>query len=186
MPEGPEVRKFADAVDGVLTGRVIRSLEARTREARKWLEDNGTRLVGHRVLSVRSHGKHLVGQIEGGFYFHSHLMMWGRWLTFFPDPPADVDRRERARVVVYGGAAIMYSGPIFNVGEGDPRGHIEHLQTLGPDVLPYEGVFDDAEFRGRLQLPEYRDLTIGAALLNQTSLRVWETTCVLKCFLAVG
>jgi len=167
MPEGPEVRKFADAVDGVLTGRVIRSFDARTRDARKWLEENGTRLVGRRVLSVRSHGKHLVGQIEGGFYFHSHLMMWGRWQTFVPHPPDDVDRRERARVVVEGGAAILYSGPIFNVGEGDPRGQVEHLQTLGPDVLPYKGIFNDAEFSRRLKLREYRDLTIGAALLNQ-------------------
>ncbi len=167
MPEGPEVRKYADAVDRVLSGRTIRSLEARTREARKWLETNGARLVGRRVLSVRSHGKHLVGQIDGGFYFHSHLMMWGRWLIFVPEPPADVDRRERARVIVDGGAAIMYSGPIFNVGEGDPRGRIEHLQTLGPDVLPYDHDFDSAEFRRRLQFPENRDLTIGAALLDQ-------------------
>ncbi|CAN5886380.1 endonuclease VIII [soil metagenome] len=167
MPEGPEVRKFADEVDSVLTGRVIRSFEARTREARNWLVDNGARLFGRRVLSVRSHGKHLVGQIEGPFYFHSHLMMWGRWHTFVPDPPPDIDRRERARVVVEGGAAIMYSGPIFNVGEGEARGHVEHLQMLGPDVLPYEGGFDEAEFRRRLQGPEYRDLTIGAALLNQ-------------------
>lgn len=167
MPEGPEVRKYADAVACVLTGHYIRSFTARTREARKWIEDNGTRLVGRRVLSVRSHGKHLIGQIEGGFYFHSHLMMWGRWLTYVPEPPAEVDRRERARVVVEGGAAIMYSGPIFNVGEGDPHRHIEHLQTLGPDVLPYEGVFDEAEFRRRLQKPENMDLTIGAALLDQ-------------------
>jgi formamidopyrimidine-DNA glycosylase len=167
MPEGPEVRRYADTVGGVLADRAIRSFEARTREARKWLKDNGTRLVGRHVLSVRSYGKHLVGRIEGGFYFHSHLMMWGRWLTFVPYPPAEVDRRERARVVVDGGAAIMYSGPIFNVGEGDPLSHIDHLQTLGPDVLPYGAGFNDAEFRRRLQLPEYRDLTIGAALLNQ-------------------
>ena len=167
MPEGPEVRKFADAVDSVLTGRVIRSVEARTREAKHWLANNGTRLVGRRVLNVRSHGKHLIGQIEGGFYFHSHLMMWGRWQTFVPVPPPDVDRRERARVVVDDGAAILYSGPIFNAGEGDPYSLVEHLNTLGPDALPYEGNFDDKEFLRRLKLPEYRDLTIGAALLHQ-------------------
>jgi formamidopyrimidine-DNA glycosylase len=137
MPEGPEVRKYADAVDSVLTGRKIISLTARTREARNWLGENGTRLVGRRVSSVRSHGKHLVGLIEGGFYFHSHLMMWGRWQTHLPEAPADIDRRERARIVVEGGAAILYSAPIFNVGEGDPAAQIEHLRTLGPDVLPY-------------------------------------------------
>ncbi len=167
MPEGPEVRKFADAVDSVLTGRAIHSVAARTREARKWLGENGTRLVGRQVLNVRSYGKHLIGEIEGGFYFHSHLMMWGRWQTFVPNPPADVDKRERARITVEGAAAILYSGPIFNLGEGDPHAQIEYLQTLGPDVLPYEGAFNDAEFRRRLQLPENRDSTIGAALLDQ-------------------
>ena len=167
MPEGPEVRRYADAVDAVLTGHTISSFDARTREARKWLEANGSRLMGRRVLSVRSHGKHLVGKIEGGFYFHSHLMMWGRWLTFVGHAPVEVDRRERARVAVEGGGAIMYSGPIFNVGKGDPCERIEHLETLGPDVLPYEGVFDEAEFRRRLQLPENRDSTIGVALLDQ-------------------
>jgi formamidopyrimidine-DNA glycosylase len=89
------------------------------------------------MLSVRSHGKHLVGLIEGGFYFHSHLMMWGRWQTYVPEAPPDIDRRERARIIVQGGAAILYSAPIFNVGEGEPAEHIEHLSSLGPDVLPY-------------------------------------------------
>ena len=32
MPEGPEVRKYADALAAVLTGRVIKSLEARTNQ----------------------------------------------------------------------------------------------------------------------------------------------------------
>ena len=137
MPEGPEVRKYADAVDAVLTGRPIISLTARTRDAREWLADNNQRLAGRQVISVRSRGKHLVGLIDGGFYFHSHLMMWGRWQTYIPEAPSDIDRRERARIVVKGGAAILYSAPIFNVGEGDPAEHIEHLSSLGPDVLPY-------------------------------------------------
>ena len=57
MPEGPEVRKYADAVDSALAGGAIRSLTARTREARQWLAANGTRLAGRRVISVRSHGR---------------------------------------------------------------------------------------------------------------------------------
>lgn len=175
MPEGPEVRKYADALDAVLHGRVVTLLEARTREARKWLEVNRERVVGRRVTRVMSHGKHLIGDIEGGFFFHSHLMMWGRWLTFgshvssnrknFTLP--DKDRRERARIAVDGGAAILLSAPIFDVGEGDPYETIENLRSLGPDVLPYNKRFAAAEFRRRLFGAENRDLTIGAALLNQ-------------------
>ena len=168
MPEGPEVRKYADALAEVLTGRTIKSFTARTQNARKWLEDNNGRLIGRRVKTVRSHGKHLIGLIGGDFYFHSHLMMWGRWQTFLPEPPEEIDRRERARIIVESGAAILFSAPIFNVGKGDPYSQVEHLGTLGPDVLPYKGPFKQKEFRRRLL--ENRDLSIGAALLNQQAL----------------
>ena len=109
-------------------------------------------------------------------------MMWGRWQTFpaaeVKDPrgsvpslvellPVEKDRRERARIVTDGGAAIFFSAPIFNVGEGDPCEQIENLASLGPDVLPAEGKFNRAEFRRRLLLPEHLEATIGAALLNQ-------------------
>ena len=174
MPEGPEVRKYADALDNALSGRAVVSFEARTKEARKWLLENEQRICGRKVERVVSHGKHLFGYIEGSFFFHSHLMMWGRWLTFGPNKrarkskPIEVperDRRERARIVVQGAAAILFSAPIFNVGEGDPYDKIEILATLGPDALPYRGPFDREEFLRRLR--EVNDETVGAALLNQ-------------------
>jgi formamidopyrimidine-DNA glycosylase len=93
-------------------------------------------------------------------------MMWGRWQTFEkPIGLPEKDRRERARIVVEGAAAILFSAPIFNVGEGDPYARIEILATLGPDALPYHGPFKRAEFLRRLL--EHKDETIGAALLNQ-------------------
>src|SRR6185437_3016783 len=172
MPEGPEVRKYADALDAALSGRAIVSLQARTKEARKWLHENEQRLRGRRIERVVSHGKHLVGYIEGDFFFHSHLMMWGRWQTFGPTRRRgksielpEKDRRERARIVVAGAAAILFSAPIFNVGEGDHYDVIEILATLGPDALPYSGRFSRKEFLRRLL--EHNEETIGAALLNQ-------------------
>ncbi len=167
MPEGPEVRKYADALDEVLTGQAIVSIQARTRVARQWLLDNGDRLSGRSVLRVVSHGKQLLGYLEGNFYFQSHLMMWGRWTTFHGAPPVDRDRRERARVVVGRGGAILLSAPIFSIDEGNPYEQIEHLSSLGPDVLPYNGAFNEKEFRRRLISPEHLQTPIGAALLNQ-------------------
>ena len=168
MPEGPEVRKYADALDAALTGRAIVSFEARTKDAREWLHESEPRLRGRRVERVISHGKHLLGYIEGDFFFHSHLMMWGRWQTFGPSKRLELperDRRERARIVVKGAAAILLSAPIFNVGEGNPYEQIEVLATLGPDALPYHGPFKRTEFLRRLA--EHKTDTIGAALLNQ-------------------
>jgi formamidopyrimidine-DNA glycosylase len=167
MPEGPEVRRYADSLDSVLTGGPIRSFSARTVAAKEWLKQNGEHLQDRLVGTVFSKGKHLVGLIDGGFYFHSHLMMWGRWQTFKPEPPVEHDRRERARIVVEKGAAVLYSAPIFNVGQGDPFLSVAHLGTLGPDVLPYDKKFDAPEFRRRLFSDGNTKLTIGAALLNQ-------------------
>ena len=177
MPEGPEVRKYADALDAALSGRVILLFEARTKDARAWLKQHEQSLMGRRVERVISHGKHLIGYIAGGFFFHSHLMMWGRWQTFMAAKSRgrrsgtvelpEKDRRERARIVVEGGAAILFSAPIFNVGKGDPYEQIEILPTLGPDALPYRGRFASREFQRRLFLPEHQEHTIGAALLNQ-------------------
>jgi len=82
MPEGPEVRKYADALDKVLTGRVIVSFEARTKAARKWLEHHEQSIRGRRIKRVVSHGKHLIGYIDGGFFFHSQLMDVGTLANF--------------------------------------------------------------------------------------------------------
>jgi endonuclease-8 len=86
---------------------------------------------------------------------------------FRPKAPVEVDRRERARIVVDKGAAVLLSAPIFNVGQGNPYEQIEILSSLGPDVLPYKGKFQRSEFLNRLLMPEHRELSIGAALLNQ-------------------
>lgn len=170
MPEGPEVRKYADALEAALIGRAIVSLEARTKEARKWLHENEPRLKGRRIKRVVSHGKHLLGYIEDDFFFHSHLMMWGRWQTIGPAKGKQLelperDRRERARIVVNGAAAILLSAPIFNVGQGDPYEKIEILATLGPDALPYHGPFKRTAFLDRLA--KHKNETIGASLLDQ-------------------
>jgi formamidopyrimidine-DNA glycosylase len=165
MPEGPEVRRHADALDAALGGETVIALEARTRAARAWLEAHPGAFEGRRVESVRSHGKHIVGRVEDGLYFHSHFMMWGRWLV--EDAPPERDRRERARIVTARATAVLRSAPIFEVGEGDPYAHVESLATLGPDALPYDGRFDEVGFRRLLLAPGNATRPVGAALLDQ-------------------
>lgn len=168
MPEGPEVRRFADLVNTALVGKPIVSLTARTRRAKAWLSEHPGILTGRRIEIVRSRGKYLIGSIEGGYYFYSHLMMWGRWLTV-EEEPTEIDRRERARIVVPGATAILYSAPIFELGIGDPFESVETLKSLGADILPYPDgePFEQLIFKTRLQKPENGDRTIGATLLDQ-------------------
>lgn len=171
MPEGPEVRRHADAVHAALAGKPITAFSARTRAAKAWLAEHPGAFVGRRVERVHAHGKHLIGRVEDGLYFHAHLMMWGSWRVVAPDDPlaAERDRRERARIAVEDAVALLFSAPVFDVGHGDPYDHLDRLATLGPDILPYEGpdAFDAGAFRRRLLQDTFADWTIGAALLNQ-------------------
>jgi endonuclease VIII len=98
MPEGPEVRRYADQLAGVLCGQKLVRVDARTKAAKAWLAEHPSTLIGRKVESVRSRGKNLVGTIEGGYYFYSHLMMWGRWQIEARDEEIPRDRRERARL----------------------------------------------------------------------------------------
>lgn len=174
MPEGPEVRRHADALDAALAGRPVTALSARTREARAWLAARPHAFPGQRVQRVWAHGKHLVGEVEGGLFFASHLLMWGRWHVVPADDPAVAtpDRRERARVVTPEAAALLYSAPVFHVGEGDPYAHVPWLADLGPDALPYDGpaAFDRDAFHARLFSGAHGGRAIGAVLLDQTVL----------------
>jgi formamidopyrimidine-DNA glycosylase len=171
MPEGPEVRRNAIMLGEALTGHPLRAVDARTREARAWLAAHRGDILGREIGPIRSHGKHLIGDIGGSHYFHVHLMMWGSWRVVAPDDPIALerDRRERARLEVPATVALLFSAPIFNIGEGDPYRQIPILATLGPDILPEKGeAFDRREFLRRLLAPENRARTIGAALLDQS------------------
>jgi endonuclease-8 len=167
MPEGPEVRRYALQLQEALELEPVIALSARTKNAKAWLLEHGAGLVGRRIETIRSHGKHLYGVLEGGVGFHSHLMMWGRWQVFGPNENPEPDRRERARIVSNRSCAVLFSAPIFEIFHGQPYEVVENLRTLGPDVLPYEGGFDSAEFERRLHLPENAPREIGAVLLDQ-------------------
>ncbi|MEG4508421.1 DNA-formamidopyrimidine glycosylase family protein [Microcoleus sp. F6_B4] len=168
MPEGSEVRRFADALNQALGGTPIVSLKARTKTASSWEKEHPGVLLNRRIERVLSHGKHPVGLTEGGYYFHSHLMMWGSWAVL-DNPPQEIDRRDRSRIVVPDACAILYSAPIFDLDAGNPFEIVENLRTLGTDILPYpeEKPFDAPVFLQKLLTSENSRRTIGAVLLDR-------------------
>ncbi|GAB5518866.1 MAG: endonuclease VIII [Rhodothermales bacterium] len=169
MPEGPEVRHHADALHDALAGRPLRDVAARTKKAKAWLAQHPEAFVGQTVEQVIAHGKHLIGFVTGDLYFHSHLMMWGRWQVVPPDDErvANRDRRERARLVTDDAVALLYSAPIFEVGRGNPYAQDTRLGSLGPNALSYGAPFDVEAFLNRLLCPEQFERTLGAVLLDQ-------------------
>lgn len=167
MPEGPEVRRFADDLARALAGKKILSVSARTKDARAWLTANPQALPGRKILSVTAVGKNIIGIIDGGFYFYSHQMMWGRWFTHKKSEAPEVEKLERARIVTTNSVAILRSAPIFRVGAADPFKAIPYLAEIGPDCLPSKGnEFDSKEFVSRLK--KHGGSFVGTAILDQS------------------
>jgi endonuclease-8 len=167
MPEGPEVRRYALQLNEALKDSEILHFSSRLKGAKRWLLDHPTQLIGRKIESVCSHGKHLYGTIEGELGFHSHLMMWGRWFIHQPNEIIEIDKRERARIGTTKSIAILFSAPVFEIFEGNPYDSIENLRTLGPDILPYDGHFKGEEFKNRLLQNQNLNREIGAVLLDQ-------------------
>lgn len=167
MPEAPEVRKYADNLATALVGGRIISFSARTKHARAWFAANESELIGLKIDKVFARGKNIIGLIEGGYYFYSHQMMWGRWEIHSAEQEIDRDRRERARITTDGATAILMSAPVFEIGEGEPLEVVPYLKLLGPDVLTYGENFNDAEFRKRLLRSQSKNRTLGDVLLDQ-------------------
>ena len=97
MPEGPTIRNTADRLREVLAGRRIEHAQSPLKKAAA--EDWTGKLTGRLVLDVRSHGKNLFVDFDGGWTLYTHMMMWGTWHVYTRDEPW---RKEasKARVVL--------------------------------------------------------------------------------------
>lgn len=82
MPELPEVETTRRHLEPALVGRVIEKAvvtHARTARRNASPEELVERLQGRRVLSLRRHGKFLVGELDDGWTLIAHLGMSGRF-----------------------------------------------------------------------------------------------------------
>ena len=79
MPEGDTVHKLARVLASDLSGQVLHGVQARR------LDVSG--LIGTRVASVASQGKHLSILCENGLILRSHLGLYGTWHRYAPGEP---------------------------------------------------------------------------------------------------
>jgi endonuclease VIII len=160
MPEGDTLFRTAQVLRRALVGEEIR--QARGRPGGAQLE----RLVGARVLSVVSRGKHLLIALDGGLTLHSHLGMTGSWHRYAPGErwrrPASgmVALLETDRQV-----AVCFDAPVVELLQDRALGLHPALAGLGPDLL--DESFDLESALARLQDARRATLSIGEALLDQ-------------------
>lgn len=121
-------------------------------------------LVGTRLHSVLTHGKHLVLTFSTGWVIHAHAMQYGSWQI---GPARQVPRKEnryvRLRLATRTHEALFFHGPVMEVLSAEEFQRHERFTTLGPDLLRNGFTYTDV-------LPRLRgqgDRSIGDVLLDQ-------------------
>lgn len=162
MPEGPEIRRAADALGRMLTGRKLVHSEYRV----PGLAQRGKALAGKRVRAVRARGKALLVDFEGGLTHYSHNQLYGEWAV---TPGARTqDERRTVRVVLATAThmATLYAATQIALLPTRDADRHPYLARLGPDAL--DSATTLAVVRRQIEAPRFGRRTLGSLLLDQS------------------
>lgn len=161
MPEGPEVRREADAIARALAGGPLERVEYRVRP----LAARAEALRGARVSAVAPRGKAMLIAFDCGLVHLSHHQLYGRWRVSGAGSEPDADRTVRVVLATARRAAVLYSATAIDlVASRDVDAH-PMVSALGPDAL--DPSVTPAAIGARLADPRFARITLGHLLLDQ-------------------
>lgn len=152
MPEGDSYARAANKVGAVLSGEMIEGVGGSAPATSRWL----ARIIGARVIEVRSQGKRLLITLDTGITISGHLGMTGRIRvgrgTREPGPESLLLQTAHHHVVFDASRIDAHRSAVIEAG----------LTRLGPDLL-------DPDFRSRDTRAELypEDRTVSELLLDQ-------------------
>lgn len=160
MPEGPEIRRQADALAAALVGRPLTAVWF----AFDRLKAYEPGLAGHTVEAVTACGKALLTRV-GDHTLYSHNQLYGRWMV--TDPGRRPESGRSLRVALHGPDASAWLFSASEIALLDEAGLANHpyLNRLGPEVL--DPVTGAGTVLARLSDPAFRRRQLGALLTDQ-------------------
>ena len=163
MPEGPEIRREADAIDAALAGRRLTRAEYRV----PGLATRGRALRGARVVRAYARGKAMLIEFDNGLTHYSHNQLYGRWKVM--PPTRDPERGRRIVRVILGNEdalAVLYSATQIELVPTADLAHHRFLSKLGPDIL--DAATTLARVAAQIGDPRRARSSLGALLLDQS------------------
>lgn len=164
MAEGDSYAKAAATMRPVLVGAALAEVNGTAPAVRRY----AGRLVGRTVTAVRTHGKHLLVDVDSDWSVHVHLGMNGAVRVAAAgsgDRRGELTRAGPDRLVLVTGRGIVRVSAAPRV-EVDRTGVVDArvLGTLGPDLLADD--LDTDELARRVRRVR-ADLAVADVLLDQ-------------------
>lgn len=162
MPEGPEIRRLADALEKQVGGRKIESIYFGLAALKKWQQ----RLTGTTIKKIETHGKAILARLDNGLNIYSHNQLYGRWIFCNTNDYPDTKRQLRLAIDCQGKSALLYSAS--NIAVLDNAAVLQHpfLSKLGPDVLNRSTRVE--HIIERLRSKKYSNRQLGGVLTDQS------------------
>ena len=176
VPEGPEIRRAADALGAALLERPLTTLWFHRADLRR----RGKALAGRPIVAVRPWGKAMLTEFEGGWQLYSHNQLYGRWMIVPSGSRPETKRSLRVVLENAEEAALLYSASDISIlAPGEWQSH-PFLSRLGPDI--FHGNTTPALLRARLADRRFARKPVGA-LMHQPFVMGSGIICAAKFFL---
>jgi endonuclease-8 len=161
MPEGPEIRREADAIAKAVAGHPLLELELGLPALRPFHDE----LIESHVTAVDTHGKAMLTRFACGLTLYSHNQLYGRWYVRKRGQAPHTNRSLRVGLHTATWSALLYSATDVRVLTDAELAVHPFLRKLGPDVLDPALTWRDVS--ARLKLPQFRGRALGALYLDQ-------------------
>lgn len=131
MPEGPEIRRAADKIEAVLSGRVAEKVEFGLPALKEY---DGV-LSGGRVRALETCGKALLTHFDSGLTIYSHNQLYGVWRIVKRGKLPKTNRQLRLAIHTAEHSALLFSASDISVWQTASIHEHPFLQRIGPDIL---------------------------------------------------
>lgn len=161
MPEGPEIRRAADALAAAVVGAPL---------AEAWfafdaLKPYARRLRGRRIEAIAPHGKALLTRFDNGLTLYTHNQLYGVWKVVDAGQRPASTRALRVALETSRKGILLYSASDIEIWPSARIHEHPFLARLGPDVL--DPALEETAVAARLVAPRFARRALAGLLLDQ-------------------
>lgn len=164
MPEGPEIRRAADALAHAVLDQPLTLVRFGFPALRRYEQP----LTGRRIIAIEPHGKALLTRFDNALTLYSHNQLYGVWKVVAAGYRPATTRSLRVELETARSAILLYSASDVSVWPSSRIHQHPFLARLGPDVL--DPRLDPAQVGRRLRDARFRRRSLAALLLDQAFL----------------
>ena len=164
MPEGPEIRRAADALAEVLVGQKVTLVKFGLPRLRR----EASRLKDRKIKDIETRGKALLTHFDHGLSIYSHNQLYGVWRVVEGHQLPKSNRSLRLLLQTRTHSAILYSASDISVWPTPELDQHPFLAKIGPDIMDRNLTWRD--IAARLRDPRFASKELAALYLDQAFL----------------